>query len=181
MCVVWVMKKSIDLIAISPLTSCVTLHFIFLSFNNAQVRDWLNYGFLLAFMILEFMRTAGTFLRPSSPAPRCLRRILLLKPQCSHRIRLNTEVQMATTHQLEFAENGKSMCHSLSVLCFFAFTGWAEPKKPKYPKSIRQSLCWKESSRPARVLLLNISSACKISLVTQYNKASSSPPGSFII
>lgn len=59
------MKKIIDLIVILPLTSCITLHFIFLSLNNAlhkrkkQVRAWLNYGFLLAFIILEFIQQQG--------------------------------------------------------------------------------------------------------------------------
>ena len=81
-----------------------------------QVRAWLNYDFLLAFMILEFMPTSGTCLRPllsCAQAPRRTplgkHRPLLLK---LHRILLNTELQIATIHQLDFAENEKSICHS---------------------------------------------------------------------
>ena len=177
------------------LISCVTLHeLLYISKPNIilckiknQVRGSLNYGFLLAFMILEYISRERTYLAPPLQLPCTWGEALSGKPQRPLLLKhwTTTEsfsiLQMSTTHGLESAWKGKSISHSWSVVYCSAFTGWANPEKPRYPKNIRQSLCSKESSRPALVLLLSISSACMISLVTEYNTVSSRQPESCVV
>lgn len=156
-------------------------HFTFLSLHWAlykmktQVRD-LNYGSPLAFMFLESIPRVRTYWDLSSSALRYLEDTgreaqtpsakTWMQPQnlSQHRV---PDIYCPS---VAFACKWKLVGHSWSVQYHFTFIGWANPDKPRLPKSIRQSLCWKESSRPALALLLNItSSTCPISLATEYN------------
>ena len=138
-------------------------------------------------MIFEYISRERTYLAPplqlpctwGEPLSEKTQRPLLLKNWTT--TESYSILQMSTTPGLESAWKGRSICHFWSVVYCSAFPGWANPEKPRYSKNIRQSLCSKESSRPALVLLLSISSACTVSLVTKYNTVSSCQPESFVV